>query len=70
MAIFRLAFALALALVVPGSRAKTVTGQLQLDGSNEWAYLSKFSYSLGAGNFTLHVDQKVSPSPAPLCMQL
>lgn len=54
------AVALALSLVMPTAEAKLVTGELELKEKKEWVYLSKFSYSLGSGNFTVNVQQKVS----------
>lgn len=50
-----LAVALLLAMALPGALAKVVTGQLALNNNTRWAYLTKFSYSLGSGNFTLDV---------------
>ena len=35
--------------------AKVVTGSVTLNNQTQWAYLTKFSYSLGSGNFTLDV---------------
>lgn len=37
--------------------AKIVSGQVALSSGKPWAYLSKFSYSLGTGNFTLEVTE-------------
>ncbi len=48
------ALALLLLLCSPQqATAKIVSGQVVLDGANPWAYLTKFSYSQGSGNFTL-----------------
>lgn len=46
---------LLLALALPGAVAKVVSGQVALNNATQWAYLTKFSYSLGSGNFTLDV---------------
>jgi hypothetical protein len=35
--------------------AKVVSGSVTLNNQTQWAYLTKFSYSLGSGNFTLDV---------------
>lgn len=50
-----MAVLLLLALALPGAVAKVVSGQVALNNATQWAYLTKFSYSLGSGNFTLDV---------------
>lgn len=54
-----MAAALLLAAALPGAVAKVVTGQVTLNNGTQWAYLTKFSYSLGSGNFTLDVKPAV-----------
>ncbi|TFJ83874.1 hypothetical protein NSK_004971 [Nannochloropsis salina CCMP1776] len=45
--------------------AKIVSGQVALSSGKPWAYLSKFSYSLGTGNFTLEVTEASSNRQKP-----
>lgn len=53
-----------LAFLVGRADAKIMEGTVQLDARTPWAYLTKFSYSRGSGNFTLEVNSlKVSTSP-------
>lgn len=54
-----MAVVLLLACALPGAVAKVVTGQVALNNATQWAYLTKFSYSLGSGNFTLDVTPSV-----------
>jgi hypothetical protein len=54
-----LAVALLMAASLPGAVSKVVSGRVALNNATQWAYLTKFSYSLGSGNFTLDVKAGV-----------
>lgn len=46
----------ALALLSGDAEARIHESSIQLDAENPWAYLTKFSYSRGSGNFTLEIN--------------
>ncbi len=54
-----LALLLLAAALLPGAMAKVVSGKVALNNATQWVYLTKFSYSLGSGNFTLDVKPVV-----------